>query len=41
MHHMQCEYCGYQDYFDEEEDTGKLYCLYCGHYVDIEILVVE
>ncbi len=36
-----CEYCGYEDNFEYEEDTGKLYCLYCGSYVTINISVEE
>ena len=36
-----CEYCGYQDYFDIEEDTNKVYCLHCGHYAEINIYVEE
>jgi transcription elongation factor Elf1 len=36
-----CGYCGYEDTVEVEEDTGKLYCIVCGHYVDIEIMVVE
>ena len=38
---MICQKCGYRNYFEVEEETGKLYCLYCGEYVDIEIMVVE
>lgn len=36
-----CEYCGYADYFDIEEDTNKVYCIHCGHYVEINIMVEE
>lgn len=38
---MVCEYCGQHGFFDVEEDTGRLYCLECGHYVEIEIYVEE
>lgn len=41
MYHMICEYCGYEDYFDIEEDTGRIYCIHCGHYVEINIMVGE
>lgn len=34
-----CEYCGYEDYFEHEEDTDRLYCLHCGHYLEISIWV--
>ena len=30
-----CEYCGYENYFDTEEDTHRVYCLHCGHYVEM------
>lgn len=32
MKHTQCLHCGYEDYFEVEEETDKLYCLYCGYY---------
>ena len=38
---MICEYCGAVDYFEVEEDTARLYCIECGHYVEIEIYVEE
>jgi DNA-directed RNA polymerase subunit RPC12/RpoP len=41
MMDMVCEYCGYRNYFDIEEDTNKIYCLHCGHYVEINIYVEE
>lgn len=34
MYVIQCHYCGYDNYFDIEEDTGRLYCPYCGTYLD-------
>ena len=28
---MECDVCGCIDFFEDEE-TGKLYCAYCGYY---------
>jgi len=36
---LVCEYCGQEGLFEEEEDTGRLYCLQCGHYLEISIWV--
>ena len=36
---LVCEYCGSEGLFEEEEDTGRLYCLQCGHYLEISIWV--
>lgn len=27
-----CQYCGTEGEFETEEDTGKVYCVFCGHY---------
>ena len=35
MHNVQCKFCGYENYFETEEDTGRTYCVYCGHYISI------
>lgn len=36
MNQLECKYCGYSD-FEEEEDTGILYCVYCGHYFELSM----
>jgi DNA-directed RNA polymerase subunit RPC12/RpoP len=29
-----CMKCGYTNYVEQEEDTGRLYCVHCGYYVE-------
>ena len=29
---MDCEYCGYTDFFEVEPDSGRYYCVHCGAY---------
>lgn len=31
---IYCSYCGAEGMFSQEEDTGRIYCMECGHYAE-------